>query len=522
MFAAAPLLSACGDDDGGNGGPDAGRAPDGGGGARVAVVGGGLAGLHCAYRLMQEGVDVSVFEASGRTGGRTFTARGMLPDKQIAELGGEFIDSGHECMLALAEELGFELDDLTASVVGDTYYFNGQLILEKDIVAEFVPVAERMTASIALEEDDNEFARLDNMSIPAWLADPNEGNAGPLISELLNVAYTGEYGLDSDVQSVWNLLYLIDSETPDPFRIYGDSDERYHLHLGSDSLAGTLAEMLAGRIQVNTVLTALARDGSRYRVSFDRDAGTLEDTFDHVVLAIPFATLRDVNLSAAELPEEKLDVIQQIGYGTNAKLIGSFLTRPWNNLPTPASGSSFTDFPYRNTWDSSRGQAGEHGILTNFLGGTRGVEVEKGTARDQFLLALDDIDTVFPGTKDQFDDTSTPLRATWRTMPFNKGSYACYTVGQWAFYGLEGEPAGNIHFCGEHTSLDFQGYMEGACETGARAAADVLASLGISAGTVLRRFLARRIPSTGLHGGGLRAERRRARTRTGVRRRMAR
>jgi monoamine oxidase len=66
----------------------------------------------------------------------------------------------------------------------------------------------------------------------------------------------------------------------------------------------------------------------------------------------------------------------------------------------------------------------------------------------------------------------------WPTVPTMKGSYACYKPGQWQFFGLEGEREGNLHFCGEHTSLDFQGYMEGAAETGAFVAAEIIDEQG--------------------------------------------
>jgi len=75
------------------------------------------------------------------------------------------------------------------------------------------------------------------------------------------------------------------------------------------------------------------------------------------------------------------------------------------------------------------------------------------------------------------------VRFHWPTFEWTKGSYACYLPGQWTrFGGAEGERVGNLHFCGEHTSVDFQGYMEGAAESGERAAAEILADLGIALG----------------------------------------
>lgn len=64
----------------------------------------------------------------------------------------------------------------------------------------------------------------------------------------------------------------------------------------------------------------------------------------------------------------------------------------------------------------------------------------------------------------------------WAGYPWTKGSYSYWKVGQYtAFSGVEKERRGKVHFCGEHTSQDFQGYLNGAVETGARAASEILA-----------------------------------------------
>jgi monoamine oxidase len=82
------------------------------------------------------------------------------------------------------------------------------------------------------------------------------------------------------------------------------------------------------------------------------------------------------------------------------------------------------------------------------------------------------------------------IRQHWPTAPHALGSYACWRVGQARFGGLEGEAEGRYHFCGEHTSVDAQGYMEGAAETGLRAAQEVLSALDIVPGQRLQRLAA--------------------------------
>ena len=96
------------------------------------------------------------------------------------------------------------------------------------------------------------------------------------------------------------------------------------------------------------------------------------------------------------------------------------------------------------------------------------------------------------------------VRMHWPTHPHTKGSYACYKPGQWGTWGEEGKRVGNLHFCGEHCSLDFQGFMEGAAETGAMVAVEILDDLGVKkeAKTSALRLLGQKLalPQASYHG----------------------
>ena len=510
--ASAPVLAACGGDE---------ATPRPGSNARVGVVGAGIAGLHAAYRLMKAGVNVRVFEGQGRVGGRMFTARGMFPDGQVAELGGERIDTGHEVMHQLAGELEIELDDLfagePADLRRDTFHFRGGVLEESRLVELFRPVAARMARVVAAAEaDDAEFARLDAQNIVEWL--DGEGMADPLLREVLRIAYVGEHGLEADQQSAFNLLYLIDWEEPDPFRIFGDSDERFHTRGGSDTFTTRLAQRLGDRIELGHTLAKVKAEGDgRVTLTFERGAGGVhEETFDHVVLALPFTKLREVDLDEAGFSAEKLEVIEGLGYGANAKLIGSFASRVWREQHR-ASGSAFTDTGVQTLWDSSRAQAGDSGLLTVFLGGRAGEDSLVGTPEDRMIAALPAVEQVFPGVTAAYRSGSA-VRMHWPSMPWALGSYTCYRPGQWAFHGLEGVREGQVHFAGEHTSHDFQRSMEGAAETGALVALEILEDLGITSQAArLRQALGARsaLPQATYRGLGAPRLRRLARRRWG-------
>jgi monoamine oxidase len=80
--------------------------------ARVVIVGAGLAGLSAAYTLAKSGVRATVYEGSPRLGGRCWTDRESFAGGQVAERGGELIDTTHEEIRALCAELSLPLDDL--------------------------------------------------------------------------------------------------------------------------------------------------------------------------------------------------------------------------------------------------------------------------------------------------------------------------------------------------------------------------------------------------------------------------
>jgi monoamine oxidase len=469
----------------------------GGGEPPVVVVGAGIAGLTAAYRLQQAGVPVRVVEAQSRVGGRMFSLRGAFPDGQVIELGGELIDSNHVHVHGLARELGIVLDDLAEAdpaQAADRWFFGGAARSDVEVVEAYRPVAARVARDVASLADPDVTYRtpggaeaLDRLSLAEWL---EQAAPEPWFRDLLDVAYTTEYGLEVAEQSALNLLLLIDSD-PDPFRIYGDSDERYHTRGGNDLLTTALADRLGPAVETGSHLEALRprADGS-FLLSVRRGATTRDLPASHVVLALPFTLLRDVALDVP-LPPVKRKAIDEMGYGTNAKLMMAFQSRVWRERHR-ASGIVVTDLPFQVTWETSRGQAGRAGVLTNFTGGRQGLRVGEGSAAEQARRVVTDLERVFPGVAAARGGMP-EARFHWPTHPYTRGSYAALRPGQWTgLHGAAAEPVGRLHFAGEHCSLHAQGFMEGGCETGHAAAVAILAQLGRTVAPITAR-LARRL-----------------------------
>lgn len=488
-------------------------------GLRVAIVGGGLGGLACADALRKIGVAAAVYEGRpDRLGGRCWSNREDFPN-QVAECGGEMIDNGGKTMIGFARELKLELEDYNKAPGEPSYYFFGQHYSMAEVVDEFRVFVDRARPDLhllsnrpdALSHGDGDVL-FDQMPLSDYLA-LRAGDL-PLVRRLIDVAYVSEYGLECSQQSTLNMLQFIQLNRRSTFNPYGASDERYHVVGGNDQIPCGLAARLPGPVHQGTMLTKLAKNASgEYLLWFRGNTGPTPDvTADAVVLAVPFTTLRLVQLDASlGLPAAKLSAIQTLGYGAAGKNIVGFDGRPW--ALHGSNGSCYTDLPnLQNTWETNWTRAGATSILTDYFGGDRaaalqgraivpqaappvtfgcstchgpGNQYAGGTFFDMHLERVDaqvdamltDLEKVWPGAKDSVstndDGTYRVFRAHWQSQAYSRGCYVNYLPGQFTtIAGLEGLPVGNLYFAGEHADSFYawQGFLEGAANSGIAAA----------------------------------------------------
>ena len=174
-------------------------------GPRIVVVGAGLAGLTCAYRLKQAGYAATVHEASSkRVGGRCWTLRGQFADGQIAEHGGELIDQGHTAIRQLAQELGLTLDNLLAGEVNGTepsYYFDRASYSFAEATEDLKQIYQTLHSDVSKASYPTLYDaytqrgyELDHLSVLDWINQNVPGGIGSRLGQLLDVAYNVEYG----------------------------------------------------------------------------------------------------------------------------------------------------------------------------------------------------------------------------------------------------------------------------------------------------------------------------------------
>ena len=462
-------------------------------GDEVVIVGAGIAGLTAAWRLRQAGVGVRLFEAQNRVGGRMFSLRNHFPDGQVIELGGELIDTGHVRIRALAAELGLQLDDLLEDDgAHDTWFFDGRRTRRTRIVAAFVPVAAAIERDLALLGDDEL-----TYHAPRRNPSPRAGARCAVDRAMARSQRRFRLAAQADRRG----LHHRDGTGDRPavraqpadlhryrgcgcFKVFGESDERFHVRGGNDLIVQGLGGKLDDAIETGSVLEAIRGDAAGYTLSFRRDGAARDVRARQVILALPFTLLRKVRIDV-ELPAAKRRSIERAGLRHQCQADDRLRRRIWREQQ---ANGSVDERPALPDHLGNHPQAARRGgVLTNFTGGRHGVELGTGTPKAQAEPPRAALDRVFPGSPPRAPACARRA-STGPSHPWSLGSYACFrrATGP-AFRGAMGESVGGLHFAGEHCAPDTQGFMEGGCESGETAAQAVLGALGLAVAPATRQ-----------------------------------
>jgi monoamine oxidase len=455
---------------------------------RIAIVGAGLAGLRCAHVLWTHpgrAVSSTVYEANPvRAGGRCWTLRGFFAGDVVTEHGGAFINSKHRAIRRLAAGLGLQEEVVNGGDLPSghrIYWIDGAYYTPAEGTADWSAVGYRAFSQAALElESVAGERRLDSMSVPQWL-DSTDIGSGSRLGKLLLAHAVAENGGDPGDQSALDLIESTAAGSSSSLPLSASAYERFHVVGGNDQIVtGMLAQLPGDAVQHEHELVALRENADRtITLSFQTGSGTVDVTADHVVLALPFSTLRQVDLSRSGLSASKLTVIHTLGMGSNAKIHVELGQKTWPGLGF--SGTAYGEWDsFCCAWDDSvpRGAGAQPALLLGFPGASvsegqltgapHGVAPEADVS---WFLRL--IEPVYPGTSAQY--TGRAYEDHWATDPWTRGAYSYNRVGQAASFGrIAAASQGRIHFAGEHTSIAVQGFLEGAVRTGEHAARKIL------------------------------------------------
>lgn len=457
---------------------------------RIVIVGSGLAGVRCAHLLWKsKRLASTIYEAdSTHVGGRCWSLRGYFSNGLVGEHGGSFINHDQTAIRSLAKSLGLKEEVVNGGDLlsgEEVFWVNGARYTYAEANADWGNAYRAFQAAYKAApwpQRYNDFTaegrRLDNLSVPDWLDEIGIG-ASSRFGRLMESNVLSEYGGEPADQSSLNLLYLLAWNTKNSLQPLPGDDEKYHLEGGNDQLVSRMVAQLPGSIEQGRELVALRRNGNgTYRCTFDKGSGTVDVTADHVVLALPFSTLRDVDLAQAGLSPLKTLAIQMLGMGQNAKVHVQLSRKTWPALGY--SGVTYTDpAGYQVAWDDSvpLGAGGAPSIFVGFPGGdvarTRLTGAAHGPAPSADVSwLLGQVDNLFPGTSAAYSGAA--YEDHWSRDPWHRGAYSYWRTGQYTtISGYEGVQEGNVHFAGEHTDPEDQGFLNGAIVSGERAAREI-------------------------------------------------
>ena len=443
---------------------------------RVLVAGGGLAGLTAACALARRACDVIVIDARDRVGGRVLTARTGFHNKQHGELGADLIDADQDAIRDQCRRYGLSLTPiLTGGFSRYVQDAKGRRRIhdieppQDEIAGQLGELIEAYTR--AEQRWDGEVARaMARVSVDEWLRQVKAHRGWRSTVKALR----GFFLADPDELSL--LAYV------DQLASWGQAAREglFRIRGGNDRLARAMAHELGSRVRLGHELKEVAQGARGVRAAGRTTDGEAWRLYaDFVVLALPATTLRDIRISPA-LPRRQREAIDTLRYGRATKALLQFDRVTWRR--SRRSRGYGTDLPIGAVWDANEEQRGRSGMLTLLAGGSASAHVRRlipsaDTRRaDLVRSAYRTIERELAWLNLERAHIIAATAHTWEDDRWSRGGYAFFDPGfdpglrEWL-----ARPFGRCFFAGEHTSVKWQGYMNGAVESGLRAADEIRA-----------------------------------------------
>ncbi|HSX26181.1 MAG TPA: NAD(P)/FAD-dependent oxidoreductase [Chlamydiales bacterium] len=421
---------------------------------RIAVVGGGLAGLTAAYRIEQKtGHSVTLYEARKRLGGRVQTI--YLGDA-YEELGGRFFRDGGPAknIKALIKEMKLDIDSYDADVTHRKYVYKGQLGTYYDLFRHTPPPNEATFSQLQeIAEKATNFGQI----LDQFFANQE------ILRHLFEIRMRGFEGSDSHLLSTAYLEVFWNAYKESyQFCHYAHPKKEYFndsIMGGNELLINKLAQSIKGKIHLNSPLQKVSQTEKGNILLHFAKSQPIET--DYLILTLPLTILKDIPI---QLPLDQKQAIENIQYGSNSKIL----------LPITFGNDLTSEFSA--TEDAALWFNRERTIMTLYFGGKEGL-ISKDTLTQKVEKEKKALKLLFPSLT-----ISTPILINWKEEEYSKGSYSNWSPTQYDLMADTttswGEPVmtifrpiqDKIFFAGEHTAIEHSATMEGAVESGERTA----------------------------------------------------
>jgi monoamine oxidase len=418
---------------------------------KVIIIGAGFSGLAAAYRLKQKGCEVTLLETRSRIGGRVFSHVIDKDENLVIELGAEWVGASHERLIAMCNEFGLKLEN---NQFESHLTFAGQYSPKGkwDYSNEWKTKFNKLLSDYSnFTEEDKK--KLDRMDWWRYLVNNGIDERDLHIRELLDSTDFGE-----SIRHVSAYAALAE---------YAESSEKnemdYKIKGGNGSLAEKLAEKIGmENIKLKHKVTEINQTDGGVTVTCDNGQVF---TGDNLICTAPTYALSKINWKPG-LPQEKIDAINQLQYARICKNAVLFKERFWND----ESFDMMTDVYGHYFYHATKNQKSGKGVLISYTIGDKADVISR--QNDEFKADII-YDSLRPAFGDVRDKIVKQLTYHWGNDEQSKGAYALYGVGQWfTLMPILKKKFMSTYFAGEHVA-DWQGFMEGAINTGEEAADEI-------------------------------------------------
>ncbi len=445
---------------------------------KVLILGAGLSGLSAAYELKKNKIPFRVYEGSERFGGRVRTVRSVNVSQQVADLGGERIESDHDAILDLTKELSvpvIERNPAEGSLLyAQKQWWSGKSANQaqqkmQKIFLQLANDAYGNSPQVLNQQNFKHFPKalyLDEMSAEELIKKVSK-QLEPWQILFLQKQCLVHWGVGAEKISALHLVHWL----RDHFRL---GEQKYYKISGG---AGTLTEALYDRIngvlpsqgvQFGYKLTEIELENDYYVLSFTSPKGHVEIQAQNVICTLPATMLRQVKgWQNIAMSDNRKQLISEQELGSHSKLVTSYNNRFWkDNLPFVAGANILTDLKTLAIMEAGDpvdlGTDTVHGLLEAYYAGDVGAEAGPHLLQNkmQDLAAL--------GFKNiSFENID--ILQNWKKNPWSLGSRSYLGPGQFQKIEMELPQSTTWFFAGDTDNPGLAGTMNGAVRSAQRA-----------------------------------------------------